>query len=99
MIELAQVIRDLRNELQAAMEDAPVDGIRFELGPVELELTIGLQKAATAESRIRFWIVEIGVDGGLTQTTAQRIKLTLQPRVGSSVNAPFISGPSESQER
>ena len=99
MIELAQVIRDLRSELQAAMEAAPMDGLRFELGPVELELTVGVQKAANAEARIRFWVVEVGTDGGISQTSTQRVKLTLQPRVGASANMPFVSGPSEPRER
>ena len=99
VIELAAVIRDLRGELQAAMEAAPSDGIRFELGPVELEVTVGVQKGTESETRVRFWVVEIGVDGEIAKSSTQRVKLTLQPRLGSSNDVPFISGPSVSGER
>jgi hypothetical protein len=40
MIELAEVIGELRRELQAAMNDGVGEQLRFELGPVELEATV-----------------------------------------------------------
>jgi hypothetical protein len=42
--ELAQVIGQLRRELSAAMRDGEGVDLRFELGPVELELTVAVSK-------------------------------------------------------
>jgi hypothetical protein len=42
--ELAQVIGQLRRELSVAMREG--EDLRFELGPVELELTIAVSKEA-----------------------------------------------------
>ncbi|GAA1975972.1 trypco2 family protein [Catenulispora subtropica] len=42
MIELASVIRDLRAELEQAIVAADGAALRFELGPIELEVTIAL---------------------------------------------------------
>jgi hypothetical protein len=38
-VELAKVIGQLRQELTAAMWEGEGEDLRFELGPVELELT------------------------------------------------------------
>ncbi len=43
-VELAQVIGQLRQELTAAMRDGEGEELRFELGPVELELTVGVSR-------------------------------------------------------
>jgi hypothetical protein len=43
-VELAQVISQLRQELSAAMRESEGKDLRFELGPVELELTVGVSR-------------------------------------------------------
>ena len=52
MIELAEVIGELRRELQQAMHAGEGEPLRFELGPVELEATVAVEKRA-ATSRVR----------------------------------------------
>lgn len=49
-VELAQVIGQLRQELSAAMRDGEGKDLRFELGPVELELTVAVSKPETTRS-------------------------------------------------
>ncbi len=53
-VELAQVIGQLRQELSAAMRDGEGADLRFELGPVKLELTVPVSKEAGPNAKVRF---------------------------------------------
>lgn len=104
MVELAELISELRRELQTAREAGSGEELRFELGPIELEMTVAIHKEAGGGGKIRFWVVELGSDGSYGNESTQRIKLTIQPRVvepgsPSTVSSPLISGQRESRER
>ncbi|MFD7232160.1 trypco2 family protein [Streptomyces sp. NPDC059881] len=81
MIELSDMIRQLRQELNTAMVDGPVGPIRFELGPIEIEATVAVDREAGASGKVRFWVVEAGADGKSATSQTQRINLTLQPKL------------------
>ena len=97
VIELGEVIGELRRELQSAMAAGEGEPLRFELGPVELEATVAVEKGGGGSARVRFWVVELGGDASVSQSSTQRIKLTLQPRVAGK--APLISGDEAAGER
>lgn len=79
-LELASVIRQLREELNEAMDDAEGERLRFELGPVELSLTVTVGREATPGAKIRFWVIEAGADAKISREAVQDIKLVLTPR-------------------
>ncbi|WP_066950562.1 trypco2 family protein [Streptomyces lushanensis] len=79
-VELAEVIGQLRAELTEAMRQGENAGLRFELGPVELELTVSVDKEAGPGAKVRFWVVELGADAKVARNSTQRITLTLDPR-------------------
>jgi hypothetical protein len=79
-VELASVIRQLRAELNEALVDAEGERLRFELGPVEMSLTVTVGREATPGAKIRFWVVEAGADARLSRESVQDIKLVLTPR-------------------
>ena len=81
MIELAELISDLRDELPSAAAAAPAEGLRFELGPVGLEVAVAVDKEVKPGAKVRFWVVEAGVDVSVGRTATQKITLTLQPTV------------------
>lgn len=83
MIELSDMIRQLRDELNTALGDRAEDdgGVRFELGPVEIEATVAVGREGDTNGKIRFWVVEAGGSGRNTESQTQRIKLTLQPKI------------------
>jgi hypothetical protein len=99
LIELAEVICQLRAELDRARAAAADEALRFELGPIELEVAVALEAVGGVEAKVRFWVVEIGTDAQATSTSTQRIKLTLHPSVtdgappgsGGQLSA-FVSG-------
>jgi len=79
-LELASVIRQLRAELNEALDEAEGERLRFELGPVELSLQVTVGREATPGAKIRFWVVEAGADVKLSREGVQDIKLVLTPR-------------------
>jgi Trypsin-co-occurring domain 2 len=99
VIELAEVVNQLRYELQAAMTARPDDGVRFELGPVEVEAVVAVEKQRTGSGHIRFYVVELGGDTHLTASQTQRIKLVLNPVDARDGRPPWVSGESVRGER
>lgn len=99
-VELATVIGQLREELGKAAQAGEGEEFRFEVGPIELELTVAVSKEAGPNAKVKFWVVELGSDSKLTSTNTQRIKLTLDlRRAGEPDERPMISGPSRDGER
>jgi hypothetical protein len=78
-VELASVVRQLRTELNEALADAEGERLRFELGPVEVSLTVTVGREATPGAKVRIWVVEAGVDARVSQEAAQEIRLVLTP--------------------
>lgn len=52
-VELAAVIRQLRAELNEALVDAEGERLQFELGTVEISLTVTVGRGATPGAKIR----------------------------------------------
>jgi len=61
VIELASVIRDLRDELERAIAAGEGEQLRFELGPIELEATVAVERSDGASGKVRFWVAEGGL--------------------------------------
>ena len=98
MIELGEVIGELRRELQQAMDTGEGQPLRFELGPVELEATIAVEKGGGGGAKVRFWVIELGGDAKASKSSTQRIKLALQPRLASGKTA-IVAGDEVAGER
>jgi len=99
MIELGEVIGELRRELQQAMDAGKGQPLRFVLGPVELEATVVVEKSGGGGAKVRFWVIELGGDGKAGKTSTQRVKLVLQPRLSSGESTVLITGDEEPGER
>jgi hypothetical protein len=99
VIELSEMISELRRELDQAIDAGAGERLRFELGPVEVEVTVGLDSKGTAGAKVRFWVVELGGDAEVARSSLQRIKLTLQPRLAGSAGPAEISGTEKPGER
>lgn len=92
-VELSAVIAELRAELSAAIRGGEDEDLRFELGPVELELAVVVGRDAGPSAKLRFWVVEAGADARVSAQSTQRIKLVLDPRrAGAPDVPPLIAG-------
>ncbi|MCK2212366.1 hypothetical protein MF672_000915 [Actinomadura sp. ATCC 31491] len=98
-IELAELVGQLRAELTKAMNTAEDAELRFELGPIELELTVGVNKDVNSGGKVRFWVVELGGQGAMSSQSTQRIKLTLDPQRTGQTGKLWIAGGEEPDER
>ncbi|MGW1838598.1 trypco2 family protein [Streptomyces sp. BBFR2] len=79
MIELSSVIKDLRDELERAVTAAEGETLRFELGTIELEVSVALERTGNAGAKVKFWVVETGAEATATATSTQRLTLALRP--------------------
>ncbi|MGH3698852.1 MAG: trypco2 family protein, partial [Pseudonocardiaceae bacterium] len=89
----------LRQELSAAMREGEGEDLRFELGTVELELTVAVSREAGPNAKVRFWVIELGADATVSSQATQRITLTLDPHRRGVAGKPIISGPAQPRER
>lgn len=99
MIALAEAISELRQELETATAAAKDATLRFELGTIELEVTLAIGREGGAGGKVRFWVLEMGGDAKATQSSTQRIKLSLNPRIAGSSEPPWVSGEAAARER
>lgn len=107
VIELSDVIRELRVELDRARVAAQGEDLLFELGPIELEVTVGLEAEGGAGAKVRFWVIELGGDVRATSASTQRVRLTLHPTTGGGavpgggqrMMSPYVSGRQAEGER
>ena len=99
LIELTEVIQELRRELDDAIAAGKDEHLRFELGPVELEVMVGLGSKGTGKAKVRFWVAELGAEGEISGSSTQRIKLTLHPKLSGSGHPPWVSGDEAADER
>jgi NTP-dependent ternary system trypsin peptidase co-occuring protein len=105
-VELASVVRQLRAELNEALVDAEGERLRFQLGPVEMSLTVTVSREATPGAKVRFWVIEAGADAKVSHEAVQEIKLVLTPvdteapaAPGGKATAPLITGSTVEGER
>ncbi len=99
MIALADVVVELRRELDRARRAASNEQLQFALGSIELEVTVGIEREAGASGKVNFWVVEVGADGKETRTATQRIALTLEPQIAGSKESVMVSGQDAEHER
>jgi len=82
----------LRTELYQAVALATNEPMQFELGDIELELSVTMSKEGGGGGKVRFRVVEFGADGKASTAAIQKVKLTLSPRMNSTGLRPSISG-------
>jgi Trypsin-co-occurring domain 2 len=100
MIELADVIKDLRSELYRAIDGGAREALQFELGAIELEVSVSLEQTDGVHGKVRFWVVDLGGDLSDKTVSTQKLKLSLTPTLelnGQRTN-PRISGQTEQGE-
>ncbi|WP_043476696.1 trypco2 family protein [Kitasatospora sp. MBT66] len=91
MIELSDMVRELRQQLTTALADGTDEAVRFELGPVQLEATVAVSREGGADAKVRLWVVDASANGKYAQAQTQRITVTLVPRTKAPGQSEFRS--------
>jgi hypothetical protein len=103
VIELADMIRELRQQLTTALADGDGETLRFELGPVEVEASVAVTREAGGDAKVRLWVVDAGANGKYAHAETQRITLTLTPKAvpgnGDTPRTVLIAGGEVDGER
>jgi hypothetical protein len=76
---LAETIEALRAELTAAMAQGSGKPLQFELGQVDVELSLAIIREGSGDGGLRFGVVSFGAAGKLASDTTHRLSLTLNP--------------------
>ena len=77
--ELGEAISAIRAGIEQAVVDGASSSVRFELGPVELELAATVHKDAAGTVKVALLPWSASAKGEVALDHTQRIKLTLQP--------------------
>nr|WP_272920865.1 trypco2 family protein [Streptomyces sp. SID5470] len=78
---MADMIRELREQLTTALTDGDGRMLRFELGPVEIEASVAVTREGGGDAKVRLWVVDAGANGKYGHAETQRVTLTLTPKV------------------
>jgi Trypsin-co-occurring domain 2 len=77
--ELHEAIAAIRDGIEQAVAEGAGSDVKFEVGPIELELTATVHKDASGEVKVSLLPWSASAKGGLSAEHTQRIKFTLQP--------------------
>jgi hypothetical protein len=76
-IGVADVIHQLRGDLYLAAWQGEDSGLKFELGPIELEFAVVVDSSRGGSARAKLWVADIGAEGKHSSQVTHRIKLVL----------------------
>jgi hypothetical protein len=79
-VGLAEAVRAIRDELISAQAQAPREGVRFELGPIEMEFAVTLSRGADGKAGVQIGVVTLGVGGSVSSESVHRVKFVLTPK-------------------
>src|SRR5208337_4781645 len=78
-IPLSELIAELRSELSEAQKEGTGKELRFTVEEIEIELKVGITKEAEADGKVKFWVYEAGLKGGVSEQDLQRVLLRIKP--------------------
>lgn len=82
-VGLAEVIAQIRDELEQARAAAEDEEIGFTVDKVSLEFTVQVHRAGTAGGGLRIGVVTAEVGGSVDRGTTHRVQVDLQPHTES----------------
>ena len=78
-IHLAEMIQNLRLELNQAQEQAKDQDILFDIEKIELELKVAISRSATAKGGIAFHVINAGGEYEKSNLETNTFTITLNP--------------------
>jgi hypothetical protein len=91
-IKLSEMIEALRVELAVATENGDGKALRFEVGPVELEVEVAASRRTSGNGGVEFWVLKAGAEHGREDVVTHRIKVTLQPKLADGGGVVEVAG-------
>ena len=79
VVGLAEVIRQIRGELEEARQDAEEHDIGFSVEKVSLEFTVQVHRTGSGHGGLRIGVVTAELGGSVDRGTTHRVQIELQP--------------------
>jgi len=79
-IELADVVGSVRDGLVEAASRGAGNGLRFELGEIQMEFMVEVRRDARARGGVKAWVVDAGAEAGVSRAQTHKVSFTLKPR-------------------
>lgn len=95
---LDEYVAELRRELLKASRVVDEEDLKFELGPVEVTLSVKVVKSAGPSVKFHLAVVDVGADASLSREGVQTVKLTLTPVLKGERDF-YIDGEASENER
>ena len=89
-IGLREALKALRTELKESIQESLQEDIRFEIGKIEMEFQIEIDRSTEGSGGVRFWVIELGGKRTSASSTSHTIKIPLQPLTRSG--GPVVTG-------
>jgi hypothetical protein len=81
-VGLADAVRAVRGELGRALEEGEGKGVRFEVGPVELEFLVEVTSGGTTGGGANVWVLRTDGTASRERTRGHTLRVTLNPVAG-----------------
>ena len=78
-VGLAEVIRQVRGELEQARVDGEGSHLGFSVDKVSLEFTVQVHRSGTGRGGLRIGVVTAELGGTIDRETTHRVQVELQP--------------------
>ena len=95
-LSLRDTIGAIRQELTQSILAARDAEVRFEVGEINLEFHVEIERSVEGRAGIHFWVVELGATADQSSKTTHRVSIQLKP-VGRD-GAPILTGAREAPE-
>ncbi|MFG1806257.1 trypco2 family protein [Streptomyces sp. NPDC049040] len=82
-VGLAEVVQQIRGELEQARQAAEGQRIGFSVEKVSLEFTVQVHRAGTAGGGLRIGVVTAELGGSVDRGTTHRVQVDLEPHDGA----------------
>ena len=90
-IGLKEAIEALRSELSESIIAAAADELRFEVGEINLQFQVEVERTLEATSSIKFWVMEARGKGKHASSSTHTITIPLKPVSGAD-RSPVLTG-------
>jgi hypothetical protein len=78
-IGLRDAVEALRAELSASVASAVDESLKFEVGEMQLEFEVAIERVAEGSGGIRFWVIELGGKASHASTRTHKVTVPLKP--------------------
>jgi len=90
-VGLADAVVALRDELTAARELGQGQDVMFEVGPIDVELSVVVKRTGGGKAGLTIGVVALGGEASIGREETHRIKVTLTPKDSLTGEAPEVN--------